>query len=114
VEESHKAAMVYAYNVETHQYIGGFLDVTPKKNFDLFHKEHSVVGREAIVCKDGKITERFIKEENKHCFPIFPRWNPKTIQHKFAIDGWDYYIDCSNVKLRRLGRPSESLVDFER
>ena len=79
VEDTHKVAVVYARNTETGQYIGGLLDVTPKKDLELFHKEHSVVNREAIVVKDGVVVQRFVKEENKHCFPIFPRWNPKTI-----------------------------------
>ena len=65
------------------------------------------MGREALVVRRGKITERFVKEENKHCFPIFPRWNPKTTQHKFEFEGWGYYIDCSNVTLRQLDIPQE-------
>ena len=92
VEESHKLAVVYARNTETGQYIGGLLDITQKKDIDLFHREHSVFGREALVVRHGKVVERFVKEENKHCFPIFPRYNPKTWRHTFEIDGWDYYM----------------------
>ena len=109
VEESHKAAIVYAYNLETKQYIGGLLDITQKKDLDLFHKEHSIFNREALVMRGGKVVERFVKEENKHCFPIFPRWNPKTTRYDFNLEGWDYYIDCSRVRLRQievLGEPS--------
>jgi hypothetical protein len=79
VEDTHKVAIVYARNTETGQYIGGLLDITPKKDLSLFHKEHSVANREAIVLRGGVVVQRFIKEENKHCFPIFPRWNPKTV-----------------------------------
>jgi hypothetical protein len=77
--------VIYAYNQETKQYIGGLLDITERKNLELFHKEHSAVGREAIVIRGGKIVKRFVKEDNKHCFPIFPRWNPKTTQHRFEL-----------------------------
>jgi len=76
------------------------MDVTKKKDFERFHKEHSIVNREAIVVRDKIITERFIKEDNKHCFPIFPRYNPKTWRHPFNIVGWDYYIDCGSVQLK--------------
>ena len=68
------------------------MDVTKKKDFELFHKEHSIVNREAIVIRGGATTERFIKEDDKHCFPIFPRYNPKTWRHPFRIDGLYYYI----------------------
>lgn len=93
---------MYAYNLETKQYVGGLLDITHKKDLELFHREHSVVNREAIVVRNGRVVERFIKEDNKHCFPIFPRYNPKTWRHPFNIDGWDYYIDCRNISLRQL------------
>jgi hypothetical protein len=105
VEESNKAAVIYAYNAETRQYIGGLLDITQKKNLELFHKEHSVVRREALVVRKGKVVGRFIKEQNRHCFPIFPRWNPKTTQHQFNLEGWDYYLDCKDVNLRYLEVP---------
>jgi hypothetical protein len=55
VEESHKAAIVYAINEETSQYIGGFFDVTKKKDMELLHLEHSIFKREAIVMKSGKV-----------------------------------------------------------
>jgi hypothetical protein len=113
VEEPKKAAVVYAYNTETRQYIGGLLDVTQRKDLELFHKEHSVVGREALVVRGGKVVERFVKEENKHCFPIFPRWNPKTTQHHFELEGWDYYLDCRAVNLRYLEVPKEPSADSQ-
>ena len=113
VEETHKLAVVYAFNTETCQYIGGLLDTTPKKDLDLFHKEHSIANREAIVIRDGVIVRRFVKEENKHCFPIFPRWNPKTIQHVFNIDGWYYYTNCRDIKLRQLEDPQIEINDAQ-
>jgi hypothetical protein len=61
IEESHKTAVIYAYNLETKQYIGGLLDTTVKKNIDLFHKEHSIYKREAIVVKNGEIIRKFKK-----------------------------------------------------
>ena len=73
------------------------MDINARKDLDLFHKEHSVVNREALVVKNGVIVDKFIKHENKHCFPIFPRWNPKTCQHFFDIAGWDYYLDCKDI-----------------
>lgn len=62
--------------------------------------------------RGGKIVERFVKEDNKHCFPIFPRWNPKTTQHAFQLEGWDYYMDCRGVKLRQLEIPQEPSSDL--
>jgi hypothetical protein len=89
------------------------LDITPKKDLELFHKEHSVFGREALVVRQGKVVERFVKEDNKHCFPIFPRWNPKTTQHDFDLEGWDYYLDCRDVNLKYLEVPREASADSQ-
>lgn len=106
VEESHKAAVIYAFNEETKQYIGGLMDITGKKVIDLFHREHSIFNREAIVMKGGKVTQRFVKKTNKHCFPIFPRFNPRTHQrHQIILPGWNYYIDTSDVELKELEVP---------
>lgn len=98
--------MIYAFNEETQQYIGGFFDVTKKKDTELLHREHSVFNREAIVMKGGKIVRRFMKNTNKHCYPIFPRFNPRTYQrHQIIIQGWDYYMDTSDVELTELEVP---------
>lgn len=90
---------------------------------ELFYKEHSVFGREAIVIEDREIVRKFIKDTNKHCFPIFPRYNPTSKwRHPFNIMGWGYWVDCSDVVLRELEVPrreaglqesgSEDLEDF--
>ncbi len=57
--------------------------------------------REALVVKNGYIADKFVKEDNIHCFPIFPRYNPKTWQHPFNIEGWSYYQDCRQVNLKQ-------------
>lgn len=75
------------------------MDKTPKKDIDNFHQEHSIVNREAFVFSEGILMQRFVKKTNKHCFPIFPRWRPGSMQHDFNIDGWDYFMDCKDVKL---------------
>ena len=76
----------------------------------MFHKEHSIFNREALVMKSGKIVDRFVKEDNVHCFPIFPRWNPRSVRYEFQFDGWDYYMDCSGVSLRYLNVQEEASV----
>ena len=73
---------------------------------ELLHREHSIFKREAIVMKSGKLVRKFIKNTNKHCFPIFPRFNPKTHQrHQFVIPGWNYYMDTSDVEFLELEVP---------
>lgn len=73
---------------------------------ELFHREHSIFGREAIVVKGGKVIRKFKKNTNKHCFPIFPRFNPKSHQrHQFTIHGWDYYMDTDDVELIEIEAP---------
>lgn len=107
IEDSHKAAVIYAYNEETCQYIGGFFDVTRKRDIHLLHREHSIFKREGVVIRGGKVVRKFIKNTNKHCYPIFPRFNPRTHQrHQFIILGWDYYMDTSDVELIELDVPT--------
>jgi len=65
------------------------------------------------VVRGGKVVERFVKEENKHCFPIFPRWNARTIHHEFKLEGWDYYKNCRDVKMRQLEVFQDPSVDFQ-
>lgn len=85
------------------------MDISEKKDLRLFHKEHSIYNREAIIVKSGKIMRKFIKRTNKHCFPIFPRLNPNNKwRHNFKFTGWDYYLDCKDVILEELEFPERS------
>lgn len=44
---------------------------------DLFHKEHSIPFKEALVFSEGELVYMFIKERNLQCYPIYPRHNPQ-------------------------------------
>ena len=80
---------------------------------ELFHREHSIFKREAVVMKGGKAVRRFMKNTNKHCFPIFPRFNPRTQQrHQIILPGWDYYMDTNDVELEELGVPKLDAEHF--
>jgi len=80
--------------------------VTRKKDIELFHREHSIYEREAVVMKGGKVVRRFMKNTNKHCYPIFPRFNPRTHQrHQIMLLGWDYYMNTEDVQLTELEVP---------
>jgi hypothetical protein len=104
VEHSHKVAMVYAYNEETKHYIGGFIDKSGRKDMDLFRKEHSVLGKETLVFDGEILVDAFVKEDDIHCYPIFPRNRPNSDKqtHSFGLAGYEYYTDCKNVRLEKL------------
>ena len=46
---SHKVAIVYAHNSETDQFIGGLIDITPKRSQWEFLQKYSVENRELIL-----------------------------------------------------------------
>ena len=70
--DANKAAIVYGYNEESNQYIGGLIDISPKRDQMEFIKKYSIQGRELILVENEEIKAKYVKTTNLHCFPIFP------------------------------------------
>ena len=100
VMEKDKLAIVYAYNTESRQFIGGLIDVTKKRVDEHTFKKFSVYNRPAIVVRDREAVSKFIKVTNSHCYPIFPEFKKGTTNtHRYDLRGWNYEQDLSSINL---------------
>lgn len=94
--------MIFAYNSETLDYIGGLVDTGKLFDREKFQKEFSVIGKRAVVVECSQEMHAFVKQTDLHRYPIFPITNlGHKRKHAFTILGCDYGTDCSNVVLSK-------------